>query len=336
LGADMSYNGCKTNHYQSLPKQPERKGMESKIAIHTRNLSKAYGRGRRRITAITDLNLTVEPGQVYGFLGPNGAGKSTTIRLLMGLIRPTQGQALVFGQDVRRHPGALRQVGALIEGASFYPYLSGRKNLQVLARTAGDSRSQRIAALLEQVGLTDRGQHNVGSYSTGMKQRLGIAAALLGDPGLVILDEPTNGLDPEGIQEIRTLIRDLVDRQGRTVFLSSHLLHEVEQICDRVAIIQRGKVIREGPVAELLSSHQSGLSLKATPIDRAKAVLSEHWSVSRQDTDHLLVNASTEEQPEIVRQLVVQDVSVHEIVVQQPSLEDYFLSVTNCREDIDD
>jgi len=310
--------------------------MESRTVIQTRNLSKVYGRSKRRVPAITDLNLTVEPGQVYGFLGPNGAGKSTTIRLLMGLIRPTQGQALIFGRDVQRHPGALRRVGALIEGASFYPYLSGRKNLQVLARTAGDSSSQRIATLLEQVSLTDRAHRIVGSYSTGMKQRLGIAAALLGDPGLVILDEPTNGLDPEGIKEMRTLIRDLADRQGKTVFLSSHLLHEVEQICDRVAIIQRGKIVREGTVAELLSGHRSRLSLQATPTDRALAVLSERWAVSRQDTDRLLVNASTEERPEIVRQLVAQGISVHEVVVRQPSLEDYFLSVTNCREDIDD
>lgn len=310
--------------------------MESRMVIQTRNLSKVYGRSKRRVSAVMGLDLTVEPGQVYGFLGPNGAGKSTTIRLLMGLIRPTQGQALVFGQDVQHHPGALRQVGALIEGASFYPYLSGRKNLEVLARTAGDLRSQRIAALLEQVSLTDRAHRNVGSYSTGMKQRLGIAAALLDDPGLVILDEPTNGLDPEGIQEIRTLIRDLVDRQGKTIFLSSHLLHEVEQICDRVAIIQGGRIVREGPVAELLSSHRSKLSLRATPTDRAVAVLSAHWEVSRRNADHLLVNASTEEQSEIVRQLVSRDVSVHEVVVQQPSLEDYFLSVMNCKEDIDD
>ena len=209
------------------------------LAIQTENLSKTYGRGKNAVAAVKGLNLAVSPGQVYGFLGPNGAGKTTTIRMLLDLIRPSGGKAEIFGRDVR-DAGSLRRVGGLVEGPAFYGYLSGYNNLEVLARTANDYRQERIRSLLDQVGLGSRVKTPAGSYSLGMKQCLGVAAALLGDPDLLLLDEPTNGLDPAGIQEMRGFIRHLAKEQGKTVFLSSHLLNEVEQTCDRVAIIHHG------------------------------------------------------------------------------------------------
>jgi ABC-2 type transport system ATP-binding protein len=199
-----------------------------------RNLTKRYG----DLLAVDDLSLTVRAGEVYGFLGPNGAGKTTTLRILLGLMRPTAGSARTQGD-----------VGALIEGPAFYPYLSGRTNLRVLARHAGVA-DERIDVVLDLVDLSGRQDDRYSAYSMGMKQRLGVAAALLKDPRLLVLDEPTNGLDPAGMADMRMLIRRL-GAAGCTVLLSSHLLGEVEQICDRVGIISHGRLVREGTVAEL-------------------------------------------------------------------------------------
>jgi ABC-2 type transport system ATP-binding protein len=302
--------------------------MNKSVAIHTENLGKTFGRGKKSVQAIKNLNLNVQSGQVYGFLGPNGAGKTTTIRLLVDLIRPTQGAAYIYGQNVRQQPQVLNRVGALVEGAAFYNYMNARDNLEVLARTAGDYHPGRIAALLEQVGLTGRAHQAVGSYSTGMKQRLGIAAALLGDPDLVILDEPTNGLDPAGIQEMRGFIRNLVDQQNKAVFLSSHLLNEVEQVCDRVAIIYEGEIVRQGAVADLLAEGKAELCVQASPLDKAAEVLRKRWAVSSDGAPWLTVSAQPEDQPHIIKQLVAQGISVHQVVVQRQSLEEYFMAVT--------
>jgi ABC-2 type transport system ATP-binding protein len=241
--------------------------LNESVAIRTKNLGKTFGRGKTSVQAVKNLNLNVQSSQVYGFLGPNGAGKTTTIRMLMDLIHPSQGEAYIYGCSVRRQHRILRRVGAMVEVASFYDFLSGRKNLEVLAHTGGDYDSSCITALLEQVGLAGCAGQRVGGYSTGMKQRLGLAAALLHNPDLLILDEPTGGLDPAGIQEIRLFLRYLVDQQGKTVFLSSHLLGEVEQVCDRVAIIHKGEIVREGAVADLLIS-ESQLRVEACPLDK--------------------------------------------------------------------
>lgn len=241
-------------------------------AIAVQSVHKQFGRGKRRVHAVDDLTLEVQSGQVYGFLGPNGAGKTTTIRMILDLITPTKGQVRLFGQPVRHHAGVLNRVGALVEGATFYPYLTGRKNLEVLARTGGYFDPARIQSLLELVGMADRADRPARGYSTGMKQRMGVASALLGNPDLVILDEPTNGLDPAGIQDMRSLIRRLVDEQGKTVFLSSHMLNEVEQICDRVAIINRGKLVREGAVKALLAE-KTRLRIEASPVEKAMQTL---------------------------------------------------------------
>jgi ABC-2 type transport system ATP-binding protein len=212
---------------------------------------------------VDGVDLTVPSGEVYGFLGPNGAGKTTTLRMVLGLIRPTAGSVHVLGRAPG--PGRLRGVGALIEGPAFYPYLSGLDNLRVLARYTGVP-DARIAGVLEQVDLAGRAKDPYRTYSLGMKQRLGVAAALLKDPRLLVLDEPTNGLDPAGMAEMRTLIRRL-GASGRTVLLSSHLLGEVEQICDRVGVISRGRIVAESTVAELRG--ESTLWVGAEPLDRA-------------------------------------------------------------------
>jgi ABC-2 type transport system ATP-binding protein len=297
-------------------------------AIQVSGLSKTFQVGvvrRRSIRAVQGIDLEVAAGQVYGFLGPNGAGKTTTIRMLLDLIRPSAGRAAIFGQNVHRQHDILRRVGAIVEGATFYGFLSGRRNLEVLARTADHYDPARVDRLLAQMGLAHAAEQRVRGYSTGMKQRLGLAAALLGDPDLLILDEPTNGLDPSGMHEIRQFIRELVDRHGKTVFLSSHLLGEVEQVCDRVAIIHLGEIVREGAVRDLLAG-QNTLRVEAAPQDKAAAVLREHWPVSAHDSA-LIVGASREAIPDVVRALVAHEVDVYHIAAQRQTLEQYFLAV---------
>jgi ABC-2 type transport system ATP-binding protein len=296
----------------------------SGAAIVLDGVSKRFGRGRRRVQALRDLSLTVAPAQVYGFLGPNGAGKSTTIRILMDLIRPTSGEAYLFDRPVRQNPALLaRRVGSLVEGASFYGFLSARDNLAVLADTGGRRDDRQIDELLERVGLSAAANQRVKGYSTGMKQRLGLAAALLHDPELVILDEPTNGLDPVGMKEVRTFIRDLVDVEGKTVFLSSHLLGEVEQVCDRVAIIHRGELVREGSVAALLG-HHTQIRLEVEPLETARSLLAEQWPV-RQEGEWLVVDATREAVPELQERLLTGRCRVFQISIVRQSLEEYFL-----------
>jgi ABC-2 type transport system ATP-binding protein len=307
-------------------------------AIAVDNLQKVFGRGKNRVVAVDSLSFEVQPGQVYGFLGHNGAGKSTTIRMLMDLIRPTAGSATIFGQSVQDDKTVLRdRVGALVEGASFYPFMTGRESLEVFARTSGCYNPARIDKLLDLVGMADRADRKTKGYSTGMKQRVGIAAALLNNPDLVILDEPTSGLDPRGIQDIRRLIRRLVDEQGKTVFLSSHMLHEVEQVCDRVAVIHKGRLISEGSVSELLSAGQM-LTIEAEPLNQAEAVLAEAFTVQRSTSDEntgtpqparLQVHATREDTPRIVQMLTQQDIALYSLTRTQRTLESYFLDITS-------
>lgn len=297
-----------------------------KIAIRLDNLSKTFGRRKKAVQAVRNLSLTVEAGQVFGFLGPNGAGKSTTIRMLMDLIRPTAGSVQIYGRSPQQDHTILQRVGALVEGPAFYNFLTGRENLELLAKTGGWQNSVRIQALLEQVGMADRADRPVSGYSTGMKQRLGLAAALLNDPDLLVLDEPTNGLDPMGMKEVRTLIRDLVDNQGKTVFLSSHLLSEVEQTCDSVAIITAGQLVQAGTVTELLSA-QSQILIEAKPIDRAIQLLQSDWSISRNGST-IVVDTTRSHAPAIVSHLTAHDVAVYQVIIQRQGLEDFFMSAT--------
>jgi ABC-type multidrug transport system ATPase subunit len=295
--------------------------------VETQDLGKRYG---ERILAVDGLNLEVRRGEVYGFLGPNGAGKTTNLRMLLGLIRPTTGRARVLGAA----PGtsrALARLGSLIETPTFYPYLSGRDNLRVLARYAGVPEA-RIATVLEEVDLTRRAGDRFRTYSLGMKQRLGIAAALLKDPELLILDEPTNGMDPAGMAEMRPFIRSL-GRDDRTVLLSSHLMGEVEQVCDRVGVISQGSLVGEGTVDELRG--REGLWLRAEPLDEAARLLATLRGVEEveRDDDGLRIAAEPAAAPEINRALVAAGIAVSELRPERASLEKVFLELTNEEEE---
>ncbi|MDV3457264.1 ABC transporter ATP-binding protein [Sphingomonas sp. HF-S4] len=299
--------------------------MRDNPVLEIAALSKTYGRRAGGVRAVQDVSLTVGAGEVYGFLGANGAGKSTTIRMLLGLISPSAGSIRLFGQDVT-HGQPPRKVGSLVDGGAFYPFLTGRRNLDVLARTQSLG-AGRIDALLDQVGLTGSANRKVKGYSTGMRQRLGVAAALLNDPDLVILDEPANGLDAAGIQEMRTLIRSLATEHGKTVFLSSHLLNEVQQVCDRIGIIDRGTLIREDSVAGLLQAEES-LRIVATPLDKAQAALAPDWPCTIAG-NALQVRAPSAAAPEILRRLVAAQVDVFTLAPHQRSLEEAFLAITS-------
>jgi ABC-2 type transport system ATP-binding protein len=221
---------------------------DSLFAIKTQGLTKHFGRR----PAVESLDLCVPRGTVFGFLGRNGAGKTTTIGMLVGLLRPTEGRAWLLGHDVAHDlRNGLRRSGVMLDRPAFYPYLTARENLWVVAQALGDGATARIEPVLHTVELADRAADRFGSYSAGMKQRLGLAAALLNDPELLILDEPTTGLDPVGQRDTRLLIRHLANETGKTIFLSSHQLTDVAQICDQVAIIDRGRLIAQGPLAEV-------------------------------------------------------------------------------------
>ena len=290
------------------------------FVIETRGLTKRYGDA---IVAVDGLDLRVERGEVYGFLGPNGAGKTTTLRMLLGLVRPTAGSVSVLGAA----PGvALARTGAMVETPGFYPYLSGRDNLRVLARYAG-VHVDRVFAVLDQVRLHERADARFRTYSLGMKQRLGVAAALLKDPELLILDEPSNGLDPAGMAEMRELIRRLAGA-GRTVVLSSHLMGEVEHVSDRVGVIRAGTLIAEGTVAELRG--RAGLRLRAEPLAEALRVIRGLSGVDAVTTvdGRLSVAVDTDEAAAINRALVGEGIAVSELYAETASLEDVFLALT--------
>ena len=295
----------------------------NELVVQTDGLTKRYG---DRL-AVDRVSMTVRRGEVYGFLGPNGAGKTTTLRMTLGLIRPTSGSATVLGLPAGRAE-VISRVGALIEGPGFYPYLSGRDNLRTLARCRAlpDSEVERVLTLVD---LADRAEDRFKGYSLGMKQRLGVAAALLGDPELIILDEPTNGLDPAGMADMRELIVALA-RGGRTVVLSSHLLAEVQEICDRVGVIAGGRLLRESTVAELRG--EATLHVRATPEEDALAVamrLAGDDGVRRTHDGVLELDLPASAAPDLTRDLVAAGLDVHEITIRERSLEDAFFQMTS-------
>jgi ABC-type multidrug transport system ATPase subunit len=301
--------------------------MDDSFVIETNGLTKRYG---ERILAVDRLDLRVLRGEVYGFLGPNGAGKTTTLRMLLGLVRPTSGSARVLGA-APGSPAGLVRVGALVESPSLYPFLSGRDNLRVLARH-GHAPESRIGAVLEEVELTDRASDRFANYSLGMKQRLGVAAALLKDPDLLILDEPTNGMDPAGMAEMRTFIRDLAGGR-RTVLLSSHLMTEVEQICDRVGVIRSGTLVGEGTVAELRG--RESLHVRAEPLAAAERLLATLPTVEHVAAvdGGLRIAADPATAAAINRALVEAGIAVSELRAEQASLEQVFLELTQTVEE---
>jgi ABC-2 type transport system ATP-binding protein len=306
----------------------------SAAAIETRGVTKRFGAR----AAIDGVDLYVPRGSAFGFLGPNGAGKTTMIRMLLGLTHASAGSMSVLGRPVPAERGqALRRVGAIVEEPRFHPNLSGRENLRIVAAVRGPEVQARIAPALTRVGLGERADEKVKKYSLGMRQRLGVARCLLADPLLLILDEPTNGLDPGGIQEFREMIRAMVEQENRTVFLSSHLLDEVEKICDHAAIVDRGKVIAQGPIAELARGGAAGarneLIVGVDDVELALGTLegSELVREARRSDEGLRVVLSGE--PESAAQvnasLVRAGVAVMRLEPVRHSLEQRFLEVTS-------
>jgi ABC-type multidrug transport system ATPase subunit len=305
------------------PARPTAPVTGSDVVVETHGLSKVYGTG---IVAVDNLNLVVRRGEVYGFLGPNGAGKTTTLRMLLGLIRPTSGTAKVAGAEPGS-PQSLTRVGAIIEAPAFYPYLSGYDNLRMLAIYCGVPLA-RVDTALEQVELTPRAKHKFSTYSMGMKQRLGIAAALIKEPELLILDEPTNGLDPQGMADVRNLIIEL-GKGERTVLISSHLLGEVELMCTRIGVIRKGKFVAEGTIDELRGA--ATLKIRAQPIETATSVLgaalgAENVKAGPDGTFDLKVDPARA--PELNKRLVQAGVDVFELQASERSLEDVFMELT--------
>ncbi len=296
------------------------------IILETHGLTKRFGKR----TAVSNLNLIVERGSIFGFLGPNGAGKSTTIRMVLSLIKPTEGSVSLFGRDVLKDRSVLGRVGGLVERPDFYLYLSGRRNLEIVGALYGGVDRKRIYEVLELVDLKGRENDRVKSYSHGMKQRLGIAQDLLMKPEFLVLDEPTNGLDPQGMKEVRDLVRTLAHDQGITIFLSSHLLYEIEMIATRMAIIHKSELITQGNVTELLKRESVPVQIFIDPkADALEFIQKLSWVSSLQDSiDFISCTIPDEKLAETNAALVREGFAVKAFVPRR-SLEEYFLSLTD-------
>ena len=297
--------------------------------IELEGLRKEYRRLRRPpVVALDGVDLSVPDGGVFGFLGPNGSGKTTTIRCVLALARPSSGTCRVLGADSRTAlTSVIGRIGALVEMPGLFPAMTGRRNLALLGRIQGIGPAT-VDRVLDRVGLAERADDLVRGYSLGMRQRLGIAVALLKDPQLLILDEPANGLDPAGIKEVRELLRGL-GAEGRTVFVSSHLLSEVQQTCDRVAVLARGRCVASGPVDDVLSSTRSrGLIVRLAQLDRGLAALAEAGIGATLDGDHLRVDLPPAEAERVTRALVRKRLYLTELRPEDISLEAVFLELT--------
>jgi ABC-2 type transport system ATP-binding protein len=293
--------------------------------VAARGLVKRYG----DLVAVDGVDLTVAHGDVFGYLGPNGAGKTTSLRMLLGLIRPTAGSVHLFGRAVDVGAKALDGVAGFVEGPTFYPYLSARKNLRLLADYDGGTSRSRIDEVLELVDLRDRAGDKVGGYSHGMRQRLGIAAALLRSPRLLLLDEPTTGLDPAGMRDMRDLVRTLAG-EGLTVLLSSHLLTEVEELCNRVAIIRKGRIVYEGSLADLMGTALGGYRLRTNDLERARAVCAAHRGVAdvRVSSADIHFAADEDAVAALSLSLAQAGIGITALVPETATLEELFLHLT--------
>jgi ABC-2 type transport system ATP-binding protein len=300
--------------------------VTGQLPVEARALVKRYG----EIVAVDHVDLTVEPGDVFGYLGPNGAGKTTSLRMLLGLIRPTGGSARLFGLDPL-HDGAkaLAGVAGFVEGPAFYPYLTGRRNLRLLADYDEPSSSSRIDEVLELVELRDRAKDKVGGYSHGMRQRLGIASALLRRPRLLLLDEPTTGLDPAGMRDMRRLVRRLAT-EGITILLSSHLLYEVEELCNRVAIIRSGQIVYQGELRDLMARAASRFVLRATEPERAGLVCQAQAGIDAVAATNGEIRFSADDDAVAALSIALGQarIGVTALVPERETLEDLFLGLT--------
>ncbi len=293
--------------------------------LEVRGLVKRYG----ELTAVGGVDLTVNVGDVYGYLGPNGAGKTTSLRMMLGLIRPTAGTVRLFGRDPLQTVEALDGVAGFVEAPTFYPYLTARRNLELLAAFDGGNASSRIDHALDVVELSEWAKDKVGGYSHGMRQRLGIAAALLRDPKLLLLDEPATGLDPAGMRDMRELIRRLAD-QGMTVVLSSHLLAEVEEVCNRVAIVRQGKIVYEGAIADLKRGAGTTYRLETTDDERALAICRAQPGIADARVEHDRIAFAGDEAAvaELSQALIEAGALIKALAPQTVTLEDLFFSLT--------
>jgi ABC-2 type transport system ATP-binding protein len=303
---------------------------QGQLAIETVGLVKAFGDQK----AVSEVSLNVPSGSVFGFLGPNGSGKTTTIRMLLGLAEATAGQINLLGHSIPKQVAqALPKVGALVEGPAFYPYMSGRNNLMRMDSADRNSnsatREARVDAALERVGLSNAAKKKVHAYSLGMKQRLGLANALLKPRELLILDEPTNGLDPQGTREVRNLIRSLA-AEGITIFLSSHLLTEIEQLCSHVAVMRAGEIVAQGSLEEIRANGQTRLILNVDNTKEAKEVLKAAGINKSKSAGNKIISsvASDFDVAKLNKQLVAKKIAVSEIRIEHPSLEEYFVDLT--------
>lgn len=302
--------------------------MDSEIIIQLEGLSKKFG----KITAVDGLDLSVYRGDIFGFLGPNGAGKSTTIRMLLSLIRPLKGEIKIFGKSLEKNRiEILKNIGAIVEKPDFYTYLSAYRNLEILGTISGcDVSKNKIFEILDLVGLKERYNSKVKTYSHGMKQRLGIAQALLHDPELIILDEPTTGLDPQGMKEIRDLIKVLSKEKGKTIFLSSHLLSEVEQIANRMLIINKGKKQVEGLVDELLNEQKLQVAFEVDDVEKCIEIISTtEWQKKLKDkqNEKVIFELERESIANLNKYLIENNIKVSAIIPKR-SLEEFFLKIT--------
>jgi ABC-type multidrug transport system ATPase subunit len=300
--------------------------------IEIEHLSKQF----TEVRAVDDLSFSVQQGEVYGFLGQNGAGKSTTIRMLLTLVRPNSGRIRVLGMDVISHrTEILRQVGAIIEKPDLYKYLTGLQNLSMMARLSGVHASEKqLMQQLERVGIADRAGSKVKAYSQGMKQRLGIACALVHNPQLIILDEPTNGLDPQGIADVRNLILHLSREEGKTIFVSSHLLHEIELVADSMLIIDKGKKIIDGKVTDLLHPADTLVVIETQDDARTRQLLQQSsWQKWLKPEEEIVLSIHRDEIPALARYLIQEGVQLISLQTKH-SLENYFLSLTSANQHV--
>lgn len=306
-----------------MPVSTDSSPADPAIVLRTQSLTKRFG----PVLAVDGIDLQVRQGEVYGFLGPNGAGKTTTIALALGLLHATSGAVEVLGERVTpRSTGILRRVGSLVGAPGMVPSLTGRENLRLLARLHDDVDQSRVDAVLDQVGLTAAADRKVKGYSLGMRQRLGLGAGLLHSPALLILDEPTNGLDPAGMREVRLLLRELASA-GTTIFLSSHLLHEVEQVCDRVAVLAAGRVVAHGAVADLLRG-AGGVRVRIAAAMDAARLLATVPGVTSAEVDGDIVRVRGIPSEEVIVRLVEAGLVPSEVVPERTDLESVFLTLT--------
>ena len=305
--------------------------MESPPALVLEDVSKRFG----RVQAVDRLSLQVEPGHLAGFLGPNGAGKSTTLYMIPRLVRPTHGRISLFGVDIwKDYKTAIRSVGITVETPAFYEYLSGRKNLELAARLLDHVSAREIDEILERIGLAERQHDRVRVYSTGMKQRLGIGRALLGRPRLLILDEPTNGMDPEGTQEVLSFLREKVRNDGLTIFISSHLMSEIEEFCDSVFVINRGHLVASGSVKELLKPHERIVRVTFQGKVPDRDFISRHKQIRKAEpvtADTVEITLAQDDSAWLNQCLQQAGFSVSALAPKQKTLKEFFLSITGLR-----